>query len=130
MAKSITVGGFYSDNNERPQKVTVGLTISGIGMGETLTIDCKGYYRVSVPYRPIEKMAAEARRTLRTTDGTVEPTTMLQAHDGLYRSSAQIWIRANREFEMLSVEFEGMGQISVAFAPVEKLVRAERGSYA
>lgn len=130
MAKTITIGGFYSGRDARPQEARVGITISGTGMGESLTIDCKGYYRVSLPYRPIEKMALETRRQLRNTDGILEPTILLEGHDGLYWSRAQVWIRANSTFEMLSVEFEDLGQISVAYAPVEKMVRAERGSYA
>ncbi len=126
-----TVRGYYSAPGKKPQPCDISLALDGYGLHERLTVDCRGAYRVAFPYRPAEKLAGELRRKMRDAPGEYEPSTTLEADDGhLHSGKATVWLRGNGSFEMLTIELERRGQISLPYAPVEELVRRERRSQA
>jgi len=132
MSKTIKLSGYFSGQEGKPLPTELTATISGIGMGEILTVDCKGSYRVSVLYRPLERLAREARaRLAREEKNAVERSIRLEGQDGsLRRGQAIAYLRVSDSFAMLTLDFMGKGQISAPFEPIEKMVRAERSTLA
>ena len=100
-------------------------------MSETLTLDCQGGYRVSVQYRPIERIAHEAIALAHTEKTAVEQTIKLMGQDSNLRKGQVVaYLRADSGFVMLTLDFMSMGQISAPFVPIAKMVNAERGTFA
>ncbi|MCL2579153.1 MAG: hypothetical protein FWE32_03885 [Oscillospiraceae bacterium] len=130
MSRAAKLVGYLGGDDERPRQVEVTAIISGSGMRETLTLECKGSYRVTVPYRPLERLAHEAVQ-ISLQEKQAEQGIRLEGLDGNRRQGTVVaYLRASGRFLMLSLDFMGMGQISAPFAPIEKLVREERGRYA
>ena len=130
MSRAIKLQGYFGGEYDKPQPVEVTAVISGSGMGEILTLDCQGGYRVSVPYRPIAQLAREAVQIARQ-EKNVEPYIELEGQDSnLRRGKVAAYLRVRGNFLMLSLDFMNMGQISAPFAPIEKMVRTERGMFA
>lgn len=96
-------------------------------MGELLTIDLPGRWRLTVPFHAVAELcrALRAKRDTPELSGRVAGT----GREG-GRCAAIAWMRRRDGFEMLTLELPGKGQVSLPFAPVESLVRAERRSRA
>jgi len=132
MSRAIKLNGYFSGDDGKPVAAELTAAISGGGMSEILTLDCKGRYRVSVPYRPVERLAREAfAQFSRGEKSAVEPSVRLEGQDGTFRKGfAVAYLRMSESFMMLTLDFMDMGQISAPFAPIEKMVRNERGTFA
>lgn len=131
MGRSVTVRGYYSPPGQKPAPCTALVSFEGYGLHESLTVDCRGAYRLTLPFRPLERLVAEGRQQFAATGQTVEPSLRLEAVGaGLQTQAASAWFRANGQFEMLTLELGNRGQISVPYGPVEGLARAERSTRA
>lgn len=128
MATSQTVKGYFSPSGGKPVIAQVKLTLDGYGLNETITLHCHGAYQVTLPFRPIEQLASDARRALfPQSAGTVEPSITLEGYDNTLRTGrVTVWLRSNGQFEMLTIELERKGQISLPYTALESLARAER----
>ena len=132
MSRAIKLNGYFGGEDGKPVPAELTAAVSGIGMGEILTLDCKGKYRVSVPYRPVERLAREALAQLsRGEKSAVEPSVRLEGQDEAFRKGLAVaYLRMNESFMMLTLDFMDRGQISAPFAPIEKMVREERSTFA
>jgi len=132
MGRSIKLNGYFGGDAGFPAPVELIASVSGAGMGETLTLECKGACRVSMPYRPIERLAREAyAECSRQEKNSMEFAVRLDAQDmNRHKAEATAYLRVNGNFLMLSVDFLDTGQISAPFAPIAQMVRDERKTFA
>ena len=127
----IKLGGYFSGETSKPLQVMFTAGFSGNGMGETLTLECQEGYRVSVPYRPLERLAGEALAAYSRDKSPVELSLELKGYDGNRRSGQTVaYVRVSDGFAMLTLEFMNMGQMSAPFAPIQKLAKTQRGRFA
>ena len=132
MGRKIALSGYFSGEQHKPAPVNLVASISGSGMSEMLALECAGKYGVTIPYRPIERLAREAYAQFATQQKTaVEPSIRLPAQ-GANREKGEVtvYLRMSGSFMMLTLEYMQLGQISAPFAPIEKMVRAERSMFA
>lgn len=142
MPVTAKIPGFYGIPNGKTLEGTVALTFSSRGLQEVLTVSFTGQYQISVSFRPVEQLVKSARqkvisaaRPSSSSPSTLEETTTL---DGYYSDRSvklrpgpvNIWVRANRTLEMLTLSFGDLGQISLPYSAVAELVQRERRSLA
>lgn len=126
-----TVNGFYSSPNGRPLEAPAAISYTARGMG-SLSVSVAGRYRIDMPFHPIGQLAGVVRAHARTKPNeTVELSAEAQGYytAGQHRmrpGKVTLWLSSLRRFESLTLEYAGQGQISVPYAAVEALVRAER----
>lgn len=132
MGRGVAAQGYFSPPGAKPTPCPVKLSLDGYGLHENLTLDCPGAYRITVPYRPVEQMAGQARREIAgQSGGSLEPSRQLEGVDERLRTvPVMVWFRTNGSFEMLTVEQGRRGQISVPFSSIQQVVRFERSSQA
>lgn len=130
------IDGFFGDTG-RPAPVRAQVTFSGSAMNETLTVACGGNSRISLPFRQLEKLAAEVRAEAAKpgASGAVERSSEIRGYlsnggANLAPKNVTVWFRRSGGFEMLSLMPGDRGQLSLPFAPVAALARRERTSYA
>ena len=131
MGRKIILGGFFGGDFDKPEAVNLAVTITGSGMSEMLVLECQGQYGLTVPYRPIERLAREAFSQSAQHVNAVEPSVRIPAQSAdRKKGTVTAHMRMRGNFMMLTLEYMEMGQMSVPFAPIEKMVRAERSTYA
>jgi hypothetical protein len=136
MAAVITVKGYFGedDGDSREGKVTVRYLFRGTN--GVLSIAFPGRYGVDLPSQRIERMVAQTRREARRH----EPLKTIECEgtiDGYYTAQRggsrpvkiSTWLRSRGGFESLTVEIGHMGQISVPWGDIERMILQERKYY-
>ena len=129
MDQSLVISGFWGGSG-RPEPVSANVTVSGAAGNETLTVICAGL-RATLPFRPLEKLAADARKEPPHPAGvelhSVTSAYFSRGNAQLVSAAIDIWFRRKDSFEMLSLTF-GSGQLSLPYAPIVSLVQRQRRS--
>jgi hypothetical protein len=136
MGKAVRVTGYFGEPNGKSHQGVVSVSYYSHGTNDTLCVAFDGAYQVDMPFRPIESIIMQVRRAIPTSLlPTVEGSCVVRGYysDGATRlvpGQTNVWLRVRDGMEMLTVEFSQAGQISIPFAPVEKMIASERRSRA
>lgn len=137
MTKSL-ISGFYGHPNGKSEEGKVCVTYISRGISGTLSIAFEGKYQVDIVYWRILGMIDAVRTEhifFSSASRTIEKSMTVEgfgtdAISGRQKGPVTVWFRKNGVIEMLSLAFEERGQISIPFAPIEKIIRAENSNLA
>ncbi|MCL2056645.1 MAG: hypothetical protein FWH02_05435 [Oscillospiraceae bacterium] len=136
MSSGTTVKGYFGEEHGGSTEGKIAVSLASRGVNGTLSIKFAGRYGVLVPYKPIEQLAALARREAKQVEPqrTVEKQTDIDgfycdSHVKLRPGTVRAWVRSRRGFDTLTVEFGQMGQISMPYGEIESLILRERRNY-
>ena len=129
MSRVVSTQGYFSPAGAKPVPCTLRLSLDGNGLHENLTVDIVGAYRITTPFRPIERLVRQARQQAGGNGGTLELAARLEGSDESLRTvELSAWIRLSGGFEMLTLEQGRRGQVSLPYEVVQTLVRKERST--